>query len=110
MWSGVILIGTSIPGNALRAAPAIPGADKLMHAVFYGILGWLCAIAADGSRAAFLIALWLGIAVFAGADEWHQRWIPGRSPDWFDWIADIVSAGAAILLFNVASARRERIA
>jgi VanZ family protein len=107
----VILTATSLPGDALRAAPTFPGADKVVHVFMYGVLGWLAASAGATSRRPVpVVALWFGIALFAAADEWHQRWIPGRSADWADWVADALGAAAAIWLLNMASGRRERVA
>jgi VanZ family protein len=36
---------------------------------------------------------WLPVLIlllFAGVDEYHQHWIPGRVPELMDWTADIL--------------------
>ncbi|MGW8283353.1 MAG: VanZ family protein, partial [Gemmatimonadota bacterium] len=38
------------------------------------------------------------LAIFAGADELHQRWIRGRMPSPGDWIADVLGVGAGIAI------------
>ena len=38
------------------------------------------------------------LLIFAGADEYHQHWIPGRVPEWLDWTADATGIIAGYLL------------
>ena len=106
-WAGVILLLTSVPGRAVPSV-AIPYVDKLVHLAMYGILGALLARAgADSPAPARLsIALFGAVALFAAADEWHQRFIPDRSQDRYDWLADVVGAGAALTLEGAARLRR----
>jgi VanZ family protein len=98
VWAVVILIGTSIPNP--QSPPTFDSADKLVHFVLYGVLGLLLARAAatggdlSGSMIMRLVAL---CAIGAALDEWHQRWIPGRSAELGDWVADSTGAGALIL-------------
>jgi VanZ family protein len=100
-------MATSLPGSTLPSAPRIPELDKVVHASLYGILAFLVgqAMASQAMRA-FLVAT-LAIAVFAAADEWHQRWIPGRGADPLDWLADLAGATIGFLLSRTALARRE---
>lgn len=77
-----------------------------MHFVLYAILGLLTARAlrrarGDGHARPPLGSLlpWLvGMVLFAAADEWHQRWIPGRSSGVTDWIADVAGGTLALLV------------
>jgi VanZ family protein len=50
----------------------------------------------------------LGIALFGALDEWHQQFIPGRSMDLFDWLADFSGATIGTLTAAVAPRVRER--
>lgn len=107
LWAGAIVGVTSVPGRDVPDV-GVPHIDKLVHFGLYAILGLLIARAVSSahdrarSRPAFgaLLSWFVGIALFAAADEWHQRWVPGRSADLSDWWADV--AGGALALFYVA--------
>ena len=88
--------------SSLHAAP-LPSAisDKVAHALGYALLGALCARAVAGGFPLPLspgsAALSLAIAVAYGAtDEWHQRFVSGRSADLADLLADAVGAALAV--------------
>ena len=77
----------------------IPDFDKLVHAALYGAEAFfLYASVAWPGRAVFSLARALAVAgtmaVWAAADEVHQHWIPGRSMEGEDVLADV--AGAAL--------------
>lgn len=107
LWAALVLALDSIPGRDL---PAVSGVDKLAHLALYGVLGALSMSAAvpaprrPGARA--LAAVIVGVSVFGAADELHQTFIPGRTPDRSDWLADTAGAAAASMLTAVAFARR----
>lgn len=78
------------------------GQDKLFHAGAYGLLGILLLgsrrpefTGYTGSQAltAALLASLYGIS-----DEFHQSFVPGRSPEVLDWVADTTGALLAVLL------------
>ncbi len=99
VWAALILMLTSIPAPELApiGAFSFPGADKLVHAGLYAILGALVARAAHPrANRVTLGRLLIGIAAFAAADEWHQRFIPGRSADIRDFAADCAGAVAGL--------------
>jgi VanZ family protein len=76
----------------------------------YGVLGWLTARAVARqvtSRRAMALAA-LAISLFGAADEWHQQFVPGRSADRADWLADTVGAALGITLAVAARPRREQ--
>ena len=91
LWIAVILTGTSVPSVP---GPSVPGLDKLGHFAMYAVLGVLTARAIRIPTPRALVAALAAIAVFAAADEWHQRLIPSRSAELADWFADV--AGASI--------------
>ena len=96
-WAALIFAGTSIPGRDLPSA--FPHADKLVHLGLYGVLGFLVgrALRAGRTPAARTLVTALGaMALFAAADEWHQQFVPGRSTDAVDWLADLVGATAGL--------------
>lgn len=111
VWAGLILVATSLPASTLPSAPVFPGADKVVHFVFYGVLGALVAHADTGrARPSRGVPRLIGmIAIFALIDEVHQRWIPGRSMEFADWMADVTGALVGITLTRAALRRRETI-
>jgi VanZ family protein len=99
LWAGVILFGTSLPQAAVPLQTS--GIDKILHFTIYTVFAYLLSrqIAEDTtpSRAA-LGAVVIAVA-FAAADEWHQRFIPGRSTEFADWLADCAGAFVGALAF-----------
>jgi VanZ family protein len=69
--------------------------DKLLHVVEYAGLAFLVARACVGEgittvRAA-LVALVLS-SLYGAIDEWHQAFVPLRTPDVLDWLADTLGS------------------
>ncbi len=76
------------------------GADKVLHALAYGVLGWLWAWAVGGRRPArAAVAGFLAAAAYGMADEIHQSFVPGRDASALDWLADAAGAGAGAALW-----------
>jgi VanZ family protein len=70
--------------------------DKLLHAVEYAGLAALLVLGLThlgtmGLRRAALLAILLA-AAYGATDELHQAFIPNRSADVLDWVADVVGA------------------
>ena len=89
-WAGVIFYLSSQPGADIP--PLFFGQDKLLHALVFGILGFFTLgamkTAADGYRP---FQPWLAVilvTVYGVLDEFHQHFVPGRSPDINDVMAD----------------------
>ncbi len=80
--------------------------DKVAHFTMYGILGYFAARAA---RQAWHNRGWgwfiAGGLVLGALDEFQQRFIPGRSADPLDWIAD---AAGFIIVFGLVYSRGTR--
>jgi VanZ family protein len=116
-WTVMIVLATSVPGDAIPHVPRIPGIDKVVHLVLYATLGWLVGGALADARATFSFGAaaraFAVIAVLAAVDEWHQQFIPGRGADALDWTADVMGAALGLALAalhpltNTARARRE---
>jgi VanZ family protein len=97
-----LFVSTHVP---IDPNEVLPGSDKTLHFVGYGILGSLLMLAflvrRNDSRftalavpAAMLwVGLWGVIALYAACDELTQPWV-GRHCDVLDWRADIT--GSAI--------------
>lgn len=94
LWVGLTFLFTSIPNLEIRAG--IPFWDKGAHFAFYGGTGFLCALwrresGFPGKRAVLYAVLFvLAVGAF---DEIHQHWIPGRSMELLDWLADTLGGG-----------------
>lgn len=78
--------------------PALfPQQDKVVHFICYGILGLLLANALQ-LRKRYWIALLLA-SMYGITDEFHQYFVPGRSTDMLDWLADTAGAAAGAYFF-----------
>jgi VanZ family protein len=94
LWAALILFLGTRPGAALPL-PAIPGLDKVLHAVVYGVLGFL-AVRALGAKGAWQALAW-GAAIgllWGFLDEWAQIATPGRTAELGDLLADVAGAAA----------------
>ncbi len=81
------------------------------HPVEFATLGlllgriWYSIIERKGFLA-FSVRVLLAGVIFGGADEIHQAFVPGRTPDWMDLMFDI--AGILISLLIIATVRAIR--
>lgn len=106
-WAILIYSLSAVPGTKPLLPSFLPeGSDKIAHACEYAIFGFLIFRAGRDlwisrpSRFWMLAAFLLAVA-YAATDEWHQYYVPERSCDFHDWIADAigVSAGIAACIF-----------
>lgn len=94
------------------SAPGIPMTDKIAHTLEFAGLGYLCARASLLSFAdrppvrAVLVGVLITVA-WGVADELHQAFVPERSPDLLDLVADTFGAslGASIRFVQVRATR-----
>jgi hypothetical protein len=94
-WMAFTFTLTSIPNPEFGLS--FPGADKVAHFGFYGIMGFLFVLwRREIGTGAVAAVVWAAIfvAVLGAADEIHQQWIPGRSMDILDWAADFAGGTA----------------
>ena len=78
------------------------GADKIAHLVVYAVLSGtvIYAFSAETrrrNRGVVLIAALLVPILFGLSDEYHQSWIPGRTSEFLDLVAD--AAGGLVAAF-----------
>lgn len=104
LWAPVAAYMLGIFVLSSLPSARIPGAisDKLVHAVFYGGLAVVTLRATAGGRAAGLGLVSMGVAwliatLYGVSDEWHQSFVPGRSADADDVVADAVGAAIAVV-------------
>ncbi|HVZ49083.1 MAG TPA: VanZ family protein [Gemmatimonadaceae bacterium] len=104
-WAALIEVLTSWPRMPTFGAPA--GTDKVVHFFLYGVFGVLVARAAAGGRPSFrsAVAIVIVLSAWGALDEWHQRFIDGRTADIADWVTDT----AAVMVGVAARARYARM-
>lgn len=96
--------------------PDLPGglSNHTGHAIGYALLATLILRALARAEWANVrgAVLWRAV-IFSSAygitDEFHQSFVPNRTPDVMDWLADTAGAAFAVLLvMRIAIARRRR--
>jgi VanZ family protein len=95
LYAAVIFLGSSRSGFG----PPLPAqSDKLVHFLAFGLLATATCRLGHGWRA----ALWalLAVSAYGAADEWHQSFVPMRSSDFFDWVADTLGAAVAVSVYH----------
>ncbi|CRK81300.1 VanZ family protein [Neobacillus massiliamazoniensis] len=68
---------------------------KLAHITVFGILALLFKTAISNKPRPYIYA-WIFTTLYAGTDEWHQMYVPGRTASIIDVLID--STGAFIFL------------
>jgi len=94
-WVALTLTLTSIPNPDF--GPSFPGADKIAHFGFYGVAGFLFVLwRRETGTGAAVAVVWAALfaALLGAVDEFHQQWIPGRSMEFLDWVADVAGGTA----------------
>jgi VanZ family protein len=106
LWAIVIFWLSSIKHIPSVKLPILP-ADKVVHFCIFFVFCWF-------SRRAFwfqdrhgwlkeysLILAFVTTAFYGYSDELHQLFVPDRTYDYFDWLADSSGALFFVLLFLV---------
>ncbi len=106
-----LLIFWQSSGPLPHQTPSLTGLDKLAHAAVYALLAFLAARAFatlpfPDQAPVLPWAAALFAALYGLSDEIHQSFVPGRSADAWDWIADISGAIAGALIYRRRVARR----
>lgn len=75
--------------------------DKQAHAVTYGVLAVLCLVGLTGAhlrrvRRLLVLAAFVLAVAYGASDEFHQSFVPGRTPDLGDVLADAFGAALAL--------------
>jgi VanZ family protein len=108
--STIIYIADNANYNfAFRFVGAIPYGDKIMHGILYGIMALLLNYGLNfKSIRAFGFDMQIGaiaVLLFAGLEEISQYWLPSRTCDIWDFVADIVG----VILFSIIKAKNVNI-
>lgn len=102
----VLLVSTHLPVQEVRALVGElqkSGNDKPLHLASYFVAALLTAAALAASiRWTFRVAVTLAasLLLLAAVDEWTQPLV-GRTCDLFDWLADAIGIGLAVVLVSV---------
>jgi len=98
-WMGVIFFLSAQPD---LPQPGTGWADWLIssmaHTLMFGVLALLWMRALGERRHAWLLAFSLS-ALYALSDEFHQAFVPGRTPDPWDLLFDGFGAALGLLLW-----------
>ena len=102
-YAVLILIISSIP-DLTPPELGFEFQDKLYHFIEYGIFSVLLFFSLLNSSRDFFKKNVLVISIFIGAsyaiiDEIHQRFIPGRSADILDFVADFLGVALIQIVF-----------
>jgi len=89
--------------------------DRFVHASAFGALALVLEVAFRGTRhdlPLYRRHLWilLLVALFGASDEWHQRFVPERDCDFFDWMADVSGGALALGMVCLPLLHRRRLA
>ncbi|MHB1323646.1 MAG: VanZ family protein [Coriobacteriia bacterium] len=103
VWMAVIFALSSLPGSA------VPGRfGNAGHFVLYAVLGGLYSLALPHSWRPWITAMTAVVlaSLYGASDEFHQSFVPGRTPDVMDWVIDTAGALSAALAVLVWRLRR----
>ena len=89
-WAILIYLLSNQPG--LDIPPLFAGQDKIFHAIVFGLLGFFLLgtrkPATRGYSDRDIIFTVLLVMLYGISDEVHQLFVPGRSADFLDVVAD----------------------
>ncbi len=103
-WMILITLQSSFSGIPIPDM-GITYTDKILHFIVFGILGFLITRGMRYSKIEYLktrpvlTAILLG-CVFALSDEVHQAFVPARSAEVLDWVADFMGIVVFSYLYN----------
>ena len=92
--------------SSLSGSSVPEGPPALGHFMLYAVLGALYYLALPGGTRAWRVVLAIGLAsVYGVSDEFHQSFVPGRTPDVMDWLVDTAGAMLAVLVVRAGISR-----
>ena len=95
-WAVLIAILSLLPGPDLPPLPPYPGADKVAHAAMYLVLGFLLAWSLHSPSHLALMVIVLLIGLYGYSLEVGQLYVPGRSYDLLDVLANLAGGGLGV--------------
>ena len=107
-WAAVLFFLSASPMQLDGGWRWIAINDKVVHLCLYAVLGVALAyVRRSGVRIPHAVLIAIG-ALYGASDEWHQSLVPGRSPSFGDWVADLTGVLVGYGLATLAAARLER--
>lgn len=115
LYLATAFVLTHLPGSAVprvRWSDSIPGLDKIVHAGLYFFLAAFLAnclrfrLQSNRVVAGITMTVLVGYAAF---DEWSQQFSSHRSPDYFDFLADMTGAWFGVSIFSIVRWFRRRM-
>ncbi|CAA6804085.1 MAG: Unknown protein [uncultured Sulfurovum sp.] len=104
----IYLADTADHNFAFRVIGQIPYGDKLMHGLLYGVMALLLNYGLNFKSQKILgFNMQVGallVLAFAGLEEISQYWLPSRTCDMFDFVADTVG----VILFSFIKWKEEQ--
>jgi VanZ family protein len=113
IWAAFIFWLSSLTTLPHIKTPII-SADKLAHMSVFFVFCWFSRRALFFQSSSLFIKRWSLIGAFLLAciygyfDEVHQIYVPGRSYDYFDMLADAIGALIFVILFTILDRRKEK--
>ncbi len=104
-YAGIIFLLSSLTGSEVGQ---LPTSDLIMHGMEYAGFGFLLywwrsnGLKTNEDRLRpFFQAVIIG-SIYAATDEFHQGFVPGRTPDIRDWSADTIGLmlGAGLFILT----------
>lgn len=110
----IIFIESSIPGNNLPKVE-FEFSDKIIHFLIYSILCLLFFYSLKNQSKSIKLQKFapefalLFTSVYGITDEVHQYFVPNRSCEFYDWVADLAGALVVYLFFRFVILRKKEI-
>jgi VanZ family protein len=106
IWAAVIFYFSTMTGSNVPSV--MP--DFIPHFIEYAVFACLLTAAIWATKKqmpAGLIGLWAicFTSIYAASDEFHQSFVPGRTPDVKDWAVDVLAAIVIAAVFFFLRAR-----
>ena len=104
----VILILTGLPGSCFPHVKPALGLDKVAHIIMYAVFSFLCLwgyrqqYVNNGKayqKRALLLAVIISIAYGGLTEIMQEFFVPLRTGDWFDLLADVIGTCLGGLIF-----------
>jgi len=90
VWAGIIFYLSS--KSAIDTPSLFPGQDKLFHLLVFGVLAFFGMGAmkptTSGYRSSQVWFTVVLVALYGLLDEFHQYYVPGRTVELYDFLAD----------------------
>jgi VanZ family protein len=99
-WAALIYYLSSLPGYTVPSPFAY--ADKLFHLAAYAVLGFLVARLLGhylGGRYFLLLLVCFICFIYGLSDEFHQKFVPGRSSSVMDIAADMLGSFLGVVIY-----------